>query len=153
MNARQLQPCDVAINVSVRTNKSSGQWQPDERWKEVQTCPEKLKMLTKRLKGTSSSSVVSEQLKNSVCNIKFKRKQKSQRLQRAPTLNETSPHWDRQGVECGVWKSSWLQDCMSWVEWPEEAKWRPIGRSESGSLVARRCYLNLSPKRLQVSPI
>ena len=31
MDVRQLQPCDVAINVSMRTTISPGQLPPDER--------------------------------------------------------------------------------------------------------------------------
>jgi len=43
-------------------------------------------------------------MKNSVGNVtlKKKQKQKSQRLHRALTLNETITNGDRQGVECGV---------------------------------------------------
>jgi len=47
----------------------------DKRWSKVQIFAQILKMLTKRFEGTPSSSLVWEQLKNSVCNVTFKLKQ------------------------------------------------------------------------------
>ena len=42
---------------------------------------------------------------------------------------------------------------MSSTLWPGNVKWRPTGRSVSGSRVERKCSVNLSPKRLPVSPM
>ena len=42
---------------------------------------------------------------------------------------------------------------MSSVEWPGDVKCRATGRSVLAVLVERRCSRNLSPKRLQVSPM
>ena len=115
-------------------------------------------MLTKRFEGTPSLSVIRKQLKNARVT------QRSSKTKIATfTAHTMKPkstlRLSGRRVRClkiilaskvrlsvaSLKPERITETSMSCVVWPEEAKCRPTGRSESGSLVERRCSLNLSP--------